>query len=384
MTKVNPPSGTVTWKDLPEDVKPGVKPVPMGKVAVVKTSPTTVIEDIGKVLRLAGYREALPPERETLLKINISWQHYYPACSTTPWQLDGVCKALREDGYGKLIPVQNRTVVVDPKEGAIRNKHGPVMAKYGLDFVWLYEPEVEWVIYEPKAEMLVLHDIFKNGITIPRMFLGKNALHLPTVKTHVFTTTTGAMKNAFGGLLQDNRHWTHAHIHETLTDLLAIQREIHTGLFAVMDGSIAGTGPGPRAMQPVVKNVLLASADQVAIDAIAAKIMGFDPMTLPFLRIAHERGLGVGDPSEIEVLGEDISDWNWGFSVGETFASRGQKCIYHGPLKPLENLLLRSRLVPWSYVASGLYYNAFWFNVHGKRRVKEMMKTEWGRLFEGY
>jgi uncharacterized protein (DUF362 family) len=44
-------------------------------------------------------------------------------------------------------------------------------------------------------------------------------------------------------------------------DLLAIQKEIHPGIFAVMDGTTAGNGPGPRTMTPVVKNIILASVD---------------------------------------------------------------------------------------------------------------------------
>ena len=72
----------------------------------------------------------------------------------------------------------------------------------------------------------------------------------------------------------------------------------------MMDGSTAGNGPGPRIMYPTTKNVILASADQVAIDAVAAKMMGFDPMTIDYIRIAHEQGLGVGDPSEIEIVGD--------------------------------------------------------------------------------
>ena len=80
------------------------------------------------------------------------------------------------------------------------------------------------------------------------------------------------MKNAFGGLLNEHRHWTHPVIHETLVDLLMIQKRIHRGVFAVMDGTFAGDGPGPRCMVPCVKNVILASADQVAIDAVAAKL----------------------------------------------------------------------------------------------------------------
>jgi uncharacterized protein (DUF362 family) len=358
----------------------------MGKVAVLKTSPDTVLADIAEAMRLADVQHVLSPELATILKINISWQHYYPACSTTPWQLEGVIKALLDLGHeaGGLIPAQNRTVVVDPRVGAANNRHDPVLERYGLTPVWLFEEGVEWITYEPRHEMLALSDIFPEGITIPKLFMGKNALHLPTMKTHVFTTTTGAMKNAFGGLLRDNRHWCHAQIHETLVDLLAIQQEIHPGLFAVMDGTIAGDGAGPRAMEPVVKNYLLASADQVAIDAISAKMMGFDPMELPYIRIAHERGLGVGDPSEIEVLGEDVEDVNFRFRMRETFASRGQKAIYHGSLKRLEHFLLRTRLVPWSYLASNIYHNLFWFNIHGKKRVRAAMKTPWGKLFRSY
>ena len=86
-----------------------------------------------------------------------------------------------------------------------------------------------WVRYEPKARMRVLDRIFPEGIHIPDYFFGKNIVHLPTTKCHIYTTTTGAMKNAFGGLLNTRRHYTHSWIHETLVDLLAIQKEIHSG-----------------------------------------------------------------------------------------------------------------------------------------------------------
>ena len=69
------------------------------------------------------------------------------------------------------------------------------------------------------------------------------------------------MKNAFGGLLFKNRHYTRTWIHETLVDLLAIQKEIHPGIFAIMDGTTAGNGAGPRMAKPIVKNIILASAD---------------------------------------------------------------------------------------------------------------------------
>ena len=123
----------------------------------------------------------------------------------------------------------------------------------------------------------------------------------------------------------------------------------------------------------------------MAVDAIAAKLMGFDPLSLRFIRLAQERGLGCGDPAQIEVVGEDISEVNWHFTGSEeTLASRGQKAIYWGPLKPFERLLLRTPLVPWSYLASNLYYNHLWYRFVGKKRVERTLETEWGKLFQSY
>ena len=140
-----------------------------------------------------------------------------------------------------------------------------------------FSPDCRWVTIEPKAKLLVLDRIF-GEVRVPEVMIGSNVVHLPTVKTHVYTTMTGAMKNAFGGLLRENRHWAHTDIHATLVDLLAVQKEIHSGMFAVMDGTICGDGAGPRAMIPVVKDYVLASDDMVAIDAVSAWLMGFDPM----------------------------------------------------------------------------------------------------------
>jgi hypothetical protein len=193
------------------------------------------------------------------------------------------------------------------------------------------------------------------------------------------------MKNAFGGLLNKRRHWTHGVIDETLVDLLMIQQDIHSGMFAVMDGTFAGDGPGPRAMRVHEKDIILASSDQVALDAVSAKLQGFDPMSLPFIRLADERGLGVGNPDHIEIVGYDIREEPaWNFVREDTFASKGQKMIYHGWLKPLEGALLRSPLVPWSYFASNFYHNVYWYPYVGRKRVEAALDSKWGRMFKEY
>ncbi len=357
-----------------------------GKVAVLKTSPETVLDDYEKLMKLADFEAALPKDTRVGLKINISWQTWYPACSTTPWQLEGVIRTLQRAGYEDLVGVHNDTVVVNTEDGERNNKHKFVTDKYNVPCLYLYNEDFEWVQYTPKTRpYLVLDKVYPQGVFIPKALVGMSMIQLPTVKTHVFTTITGAMKNAFGGLLHRNRHWTHSVIHDTLVDLLTIQQEIHPGLFAVMDGTFAGDGPGPRAMRWHEKDILLASADQVAIDAVSAKLQGFDPMKIRFIRLAHEAGLGIGDPRQIEIVGYDINqELPWHFVQEDTFASRGQKMIYHGPLKPLEKPLLQSPLVPWSYFASNFYHNVYWYPFVGRPRVEAALRTKWGRLFKEY
>ncbi len=359
------------------------------KVAALFTRPETVVQDVGRLMDLAGVREEIRPNTTTLLKVNISWHVYYPACSTTPWQLEGVIRALQSAGFdfSRVLAAQNSTVVVDPHVGVRNNKLEPVLNQYGVRSVWLNDPESEadWIRYEPKGKMLVLNGVYPDGLMIPKSLIGANIIHLPTLKTHVFTEITGAMKNAFGGLLHLRRHWTHSVIHETLVDLLVIQKEIHRGIFAVMDGTISGDGPGPRAMRLQVTNLLLASSDQVAIDATAARLMGFDPLSIKFLRLANDAGLGNADPRAIQIVGDDVSNVNLHYHRNEnTLASKGQKLIYHGPLKPLEKVLLRSPLVPWSYLASRLYHDGYWYPCVGVPRKKQILGTDWGRLFLSY
>jgi uncharacterized protein (DUF362 family) len=531
------------------------------RVAVLRTTPTTVLDDIQRLADLAGVRDALARGRTTILKDNISWHFPFPGANTTPWQLEGAIQALRAAGFADLVCVQNKTVVTNAFKGEDLNHYVPLFKRYDVPVLYNFrDADMQWIEYKPKAKMLVLDHIFPEGIRIPDYFVGKNIVHLPTTKCvtgdaevvlgdgsrvalrdlfergakgavtvdgdrrvsldvnvlamdaagrvqpqrarwawrtqrrdrrvvrlatrggrsltatvdhplwtpvgwralgdlrpgervavaaaapaalratrrpggervvatapsgpgwdevaslepvsgevdlydltvpgagsfvangivvhncHIYTTTTGAMKNAFGGLLNTKRHYTHSWIHATLVDLLAIQKEIHSGLFAIMDGTTAGNGPGPRTMFPVVKNVMLASADQVAIDAVAAKMMGFDPMTLDFVRLAHEAGLGVGRPDEIEIVGDtDAARENWGFQVGDNGASRVGDALWFGPLKSIQNLFFRTPLVHAFIFGSEAYHDFYRWPAKDRRTFERWQRdTEWGRLFARY
>jgi hypothetical protein len=355
------------------------------QVAIIKTSPETVLEDIPRLMKMADYEQYLDKNRVTILKDNISWHLMFPGANTTPWQLEGTILGLKRGGYQDLVCVQNETVVTDAFKGEELNKYRPLFDHYNLEVRYNFlKEDIKWIPYQPEIPTPALSAIYPRGIYLPEYFIGKNIVHLPTVKTHIYTTTTGSMKNAFGGLLNTRRHYTHSAIHQTLVDLLAIQKEIHTGIFTVMDGSTCGSGPGPRTMIPHQKDLMLASGDSTAIDAVSARIMGFDPLSIGYIRLAHEAGLGVGDLSEIEVVGEDIGGWDFGFKVGDNVASLAGDLFWFSPLKIFQRLLFHSPLVYIFIYASALYHDNFWYPTRGMKRVKEWLKTPWGRYFADY
>ncbi len=351
-------------------------------VAVVSTTPETVLDDYQRVVELADIAGSMDPKAETLLKLNLSWTKYFPACSSQPWQLEGLLRGMLRAGFDRqrLVAVENKTVVTDPMKGAKLNSWLPILEAYGVP----YQPltEVEWIVYDFGDELLKLNHIFPEGIEVPKPYVGRQIVHLPTVKTHGHSIMTGAVKNAFGGLLKEVRHYAHKYIHEVLVDLLIMERHLHPATFAVMDGAVCGDGAGPRTMVPYIGNRILASADSVAIDAISAKLMGFDPMEIPFLRMAHERGLGVADLKDIEIVGEDIAGVNYGFTSKKSFVIWGDQMLRLGALRRLERLLLHSPLVVWAPFASNVYHDYVWYPTIGRSRIRGFERTEWGKFLE--
>src|SRR2546425_214142 len=229
------------------------------KIAVLRTRPQTVVDDYGRLMRMASYTSVIDPSLPTIIKLNLSWPKSFPACSSQPWQVEGVVKTMLEDGYApaRVMPAENKTVVTEPWTGARNNRWLPVLEASGLTCTAL--PEVEWRVHRFKSPLLRLNEIFPDGIEIPAMYPGRSIVHLPTVKTHGHATTTGSIKNAFGGLLKEVRHYAHKYMHEVLVDLVMMQKELHPGIFSVMDGTVCGNGAGPRTMDPVVAGAPAAS-----------------------------------------------------------------------------------------------------------------------------
>ncbi|TFG18814.1 MAG: DUF362 domain-containing protein, partial [Promethearchaeota archaeon] len=289
------------------------------------------------------------------------------------------------------------------------NKWNPIINKYNAWFVPLTRiPFVSYDSLRPKflklknKQLFVLDTkIFPEGFKIPKFYVGKPIIHLPTMKTHGHTGAKGgklqrtqgkmihggitcAMKNAFGGLLTKRRHFSHQFMSEVLVDLLIIQKQIHPEILAVVDGTVCGDGAGPRVMIPRIKNYILAGYDQVAVDAVAAKMMGFEPLNLPAIKMAHDEGLGCGDVDQIEIIGEDISEVNWHFKVKRSLVIWGDQMVRKGPLQFIYPLFKNEFFFLGPTMASKIFHDMIWYPTIGKKRIKQFNKTEWGTLFESY
>ena len=378
---------------------------------VIKTTPKTVLQDYKKLMHMANYERFYDKNSKIIIKLNLSWSKFFPACSSPPWQVDGVLRTMIKDGYNpkKLFTAENRTVVTNIEKGLKGNKWMPIIKNLGVWFVPL--TRIPFVPYESlrskflnlKNKKLLALDskIFPEGFKIPKFYVGKPIIHLPTMKTHGHTGAMGgslkktseqmknggitcAMKNAFGGLLTKRRHFSHQYISEVLVDLLIIQKQIHPQIFSVVDGSVCGDGAGPRTMIPRIKNYLIAGYDQVAVDAVVAKMLGFEPLKLPAIKLAHEEGLGCGDFNQIEIIGEDVSKINWNFKVKRSIVIWGDQMVRKGPLQFLYPLFHSELFFLGPTYASMIYHDMLWYPLIGRQRIKKFYQTEWGKVFKEY
>ena len=155
-----------------------------------------------------------------------------------------------------------------------------------------------------------------NGYLVKKVYMSRIALdadlivNLPKLKTHSLTVITGGVKNMYGTIpvgLRTRLHGQYMRREDFSQVLIDIFSMVKPGL-TIMDGIVAMEGEGPASGNLRTLGIILASNDAVAIDAIATKIVGLDPMAVYTTRYASERGLGIGDLDNIKVVGGKLKD----------------------------------------------------------------------------
>ena len=348
------------------------------RVAVLRVTPDRILSDIDRLVDLAGVSSALAAGKTTILKDNISWHFPFPAANTTPWQLEGTIQALARRGFADQVCVQNKTVVTNAFKGEDLNHYVPIFKRYQVPVLYNFKDEdMTWVRYEPKARMRVLNRIFPEGIHVPDFFFGKNIVHLPTTKCHIYTTTTGAMKNAFGGLLNTRRHYTHSWIHETLVDLLAIQKEIHSG--SLRDHGRHDGGQRARAAHDVPgrqerdAGVGRPGRDRRGVgedDGVRSDVARLHPRS----RTRTASASATRATSRSSATSTRRNE-NWQFHVGKNLVRiGGGDLIWFGPLKRFQKLFFHTPLVNGFILASDVYHDFYRWPLRRPARVRALVR----------
>jgi uncharacterized protein (DUF362 family) len=263
-------------------------------VSVVRVSPSDVHEGVRRAMELADWRKFISPGADVSLKVNLGWDILIPGAISAPWVVEGVIKTIR-DTVGHIYLVEADQVVVNVEKALRLTCLDRVCAEYG----------VEWVNMSRRPFVEVNDDkrLVLKRVMVPEILLRTQVITLPLMKTHNKCVITGAVKNQWG-CLQTLRHNYHPVLSQALVDFNTLVRP----RFAVMDGTIGLEGNGPKSGRPKEMNLVLASGDPVALDVVAAQVMGFAPEAIEHLQLCAQHGVGIADRGRIDIVGERIED----------------------------------------------------------------------------
>jgi len=246
-------------------------------VVLCRTGPRRLREDLERVLALAG-AERLDPARRTLIKFNGNVKRYYPGSNTSRWFLDALLGSLHDRGFRDVSLIEGDLPQFTVEEMLRHTALDRVLARHG----------VRCINYEhlPRQHHL------------PLLLEDAQVLNTPTMHTHGFAVVSCATKNLFG-LLPVDRWRHHPALSATLLDLAA-----RVATFTVVDGTVSMYGDSTRTGTPLRTDLLGAGWDTLAVDVVAAKVLGFSLEQVPLLALARQRGL-TGPCAEV------IGDFGW-------------------------------------------------------------------------
>ena len=313
-----------------------------------------VLASVRRAMELAQWKEFIPRGAEVALKPNLGWDLLLPGAITSPWALEGVVRTIG-DWVGKINVVESDQVVVDVEKAFRLSRIDRLCREYDLTWVNMSR--------QPLRAVALPHGRVLQEVMVPEILLRTALVTLPVMKTHNKTVITGAVKNQWG-CLPMFRHNYHLVLDAALADINAAVRPC----FGMMDASVGLEGNSPKSGKPKVVNRMLASGDCVALDAVAAKVMGFDPATIKHLAECVAAGLGTADLNRITLAGDDDLSLNLQFTPAQ-----------HNAISWLELLLRRRPLLRRIFFDTPVFrlccnltlvYYALWYYVLGIGRAR--------------
>jgi uncharacterized protein (DUF362 family)/Pyruvate/2-oxoacid:ferredoxin oxidoreductase delta subunit len=258
--------------------------------------PDLVLRAVSEALEPLDLMDAISRDKPVLLKPNLLMPAAPEKCVTThPSVFAAVGRIFQEKGF-RLVYGDSPNGVFKPEATAIRSGIHTEAQALGI----------------PLVEFSRGRDVsFPGGMQNRRFHVAEGVLdsgflvNLPKMKTHGLCMVTGALKNTFGvipGARKAEFHIRHPDAEGFSRMIVDLNALVPSGL-VVMDAVRAMEGNGPGSGTPVKIGLIIASRDPVAVDAVACRIMGVDPLSVHAVRIAAEAGLGNAAEDRIEIVG---------------------------------------------------------------------------------
>ena len=254
--------------------------------------------------QLGGLESIIKEGDRVLIKLNLlSSKPPEAAVTTHPAVVRAVVQMGQEIGA---------TVIVgdSPGGGSSASSYKSLLQKTGIQEV-VDETGCECVRFD-EATIDVSSNkakIFKK-LTLAKVITEADVvIGLPKLKTHSLTYYTGAVKLLYGyipGMFKPEYHLHTARDVNLFAGLLLDLHEMYTPTINIMDAIVGMEGAGPSNGNPRKIGLILASKSCTAIDYVAVTIAGFDPMMVPTVKIANERGTGPNSLTEITIFGEKL------------------------------------------------------------------------------
>lgn len=335
------------------------------------TNPDVVFRAVRRAMELANW-ERYVKGKNLVLKVNVVWDKLYPSCTTTPMVIEGVLKVITSSKNvhpEKISIVDTDTAAIMRADVSFEIQGINALAKkYGVEVINLSHTSFKVIPFE---KALVLHHL-----KISQVLLDADCIiTMPVLKTHAYSSMTGALKNQWG-CIHDLRHNFHMVLHQAIADVNNFFKDKIT--FALMDGLFGMEGKGPKSGTPRKIGLILASADRVALDTVACRVMGIDPQSVKHIAFAQEVGVGSMD---VKLVGDTPPAYHFVPAHQSNIVGATEMWLRHRG-KWMEWLMFNAHspflfLLRW---AARIYYD-IWYEFVGKRYMKTMMDTNYGKMW---
>lgn len=267
----------------------------MSKVVIRSSKDRTLSEVVREVLHSLDWRNIIPRDARVVIKLNLNTPEpsKVTSANTTPQLVSALCEVLLERTSD--IALVEADSYRYPAEDAFTNTHIYEIGRtFGIRVVNLS--------HEPCRD--VGHSLLG---PLPEILLDADALiTMPVIKTHALTWFTGSLKNQWGCLPRYDRIALHHSLDQLIVDLNRILKP----RLCVMDGIVGVEGRGPTNGRPRRLDLVLASADPVALDATAMRLVGLNPSKARHVVMAHHQGLGAFEENQIELDSNVERHWS--------------------------------------------------------------------------